>query len=69
VCSIDIHDKAFYKRVMQMLNVVKFVPDAASASESDAVLWLLSKPSQLLVFAKVANYSLPAVPSKADVEL
>ncbi len=54
---------------MQMLNVVKFVPDAASASESDAVLWLLSKPSQLLVFAKVANYSLPAVPSKADVEL
>jgi hypothetical protein len=54
--------------MIQMLNVVKFVPNAASASESDAVLWLLSKSSQLSVFAKAANYSLPATPGKADVK-
>ena len=68
VCSIDVHDKSCYKRIMQMLSVVKFVPNAASASESDAVSWLLSKSSQLSVFAKAANYSLPATPGKADVE-
>jgi hypothetical protein len=69
LCSIDIHDKSCHRRVMSMLNVVKFVPNAASASESDAVSWLLSKPSQLAVLARAANYSLPAKPSEADVAL
>lgn len=69
VCSIDIHDRTCQRRVMSMLNVVKFVPNAASASESDAVSWLLSKPSQLTVLARAANYSLPAKPSEADVAL
>ena len=54
---------------MSMLDIVKFVPNAASASESDAVSWLLSKPSQLAVLARAANYSLPAKPSEADVAL
>jgi hypothetical protein len=52
-----------------MLNVVKFVPNAAAASESDAVSWLLSQPSQLSVLAKAANCSLPAKPSEGDVKL
>ena len=71
LCSIDIHDKSCHRRVMSMLNVVKFVPNAASASESDAVSWLLSKTSQsqLAVLARAANYSLPAKPSEADVKL
>ena len=69
VCSIDIHNKSCHRRVMSMLDIVKFVPNAASASESDAVSWLLSKPSQLAVLARAANYSLPAKPSEADVAL
>ena len=69
LCSVDILDRSCHRRVMSMLNVVKFVPNAASASESDAVSWLLSKPSQLAVLARAANYSLPAKPSEADVAL
>ena len=69
ICSIVIRDKSCHRRVMSMLDVVKFVPNAASASESDAVSWLLSKPSQLAVLARVANYSLPAKPSETDVAL
>lgn len=68
-CSIDIHDKPFHRRVLKMLDVVKLVPNAASASESDAVTFLLSKPSLLSVLAKAVNYSLPDGPSSADVEL
>jgi hypothetical protein len=64
LCSIDIHDKSC---VMQMLHVVKFVPNAASASEADAIAWLLSKPSHLSTLAKAVSYDLPSNPTKADV--
>ena len=53
-------------RVMQLLNVVKFVPNAASASESDAVSWLMDHFRRLSALAEAANCSVPA--NVKDVE-
>jgi hypothetical protein len=59
-------DKALQGRVMQLLNAVKFVPGAATASESDAASWLMANPSQLSALGKAAGCSVPA--SVTDVE-
>jgi hypothetical protein len=65
-CSIVIADKALRGRIMQLLNAVKLVPNAATCSESEAVSWLMTKPSQLSALAKAAKCSVPA--TDADVE-
>ena len=65
-CCIVIADKALRGRVMQLLNAVKLVPNAATCSQSDAVSWLMTNPSQLSALAKAANCSVPATDS--DVE-
>ena len=64
-CSIVIADKALRGRIMQLLNVVKLVPNAATCSEREAVSWLMTKPSQLSALAKAAKCSVPA--TDADV--
>ena len=65
-CCIVIADKALRGRVMQLLNAVKLVPNAATCSQSDAVSWLMTNPSQLSALAKAAKCSVPA--TDADVE-
>jgi hypothetical protein len=51
---------------MQLLNVVKFVPNAATASENDAISWLMATPSHLFALARAARCNIPA--SVKDVE-
>ena len=65
-CCIVIADKALRGRVMQLLNAVKLVPNAATCSEREAISWLMTNPSQLSALAKAAKCSVPA--TDADVE-
>jgi hypothetical protein len=66
-CSIVIVDKALRSRILQLLHTtVKLIPNAATCSESDAVSWLMTKPSLLSALAKAAKCRLPA--TDADVE-
>ena len=65
-CCIIIADRALRGRVMQLLNAVKLVPNAATCSEREAVSWLMTNPSQLSSLAKAAKCSVPA--TDADVE-
>ena len=53
-------------RILQVLNAVKFVPNAATASESEALAWLMSRPPQLSALARAARCSVPA--TCADIE-
>ena len=64
-CSIVIADKTLRGRIMQLLNIVKLVPNAATCSEREAVSWLMTTPSQLSALAKAAKCSVPA--TDADV--
>ena len=66
VSPIAITDRALRSRILQLLNVVKLVPNAATASESEAIAWLMSRPPQLSVMARAARCSVPA--TGADVE-
>ena len=59
-CCIVIADKALRGRVMQLLNAVKLVPNAATCSQRDAISRLMTKPSQLSALAKAARCSVPA---------
>jgi hypothetical protein len=46
-CCIDVDkkaDKALQSRMMPLMHAVKFVPSAATASESDAAAWLMANP-------------------------
>lgn len=66
VSPIAVADRALRSRILQLLNVVKFVPHAATASESEASAWLMSKPPQLSLLAKAARCSVPV--TGADIE-
>ena len=66
VSPIAVADRALRSRILQLLHVVRFVPHAATASESEAIAWLMSRPSQLSVLARAARCSVPA--TGADVE-
>ena len=66
VSPIAVADRALRSRILQLLNVVKFVPHAATASESEASAWLMSKPPQLSLLARAARCSVPV--TGADIE-
>ena len=66
VSPIAVADRALRSRILQLLHVVKFVPHAATASESEASAWLMSKPLQLTLLAKAARCSVPV--TGADIE-
>jgi len=66
VSPIAVADRALRGRILNLLNVVKLVPNAATASESEAIAWLMSRPPQLSVLARAARCSVPA--TGADVE-
>ena len=66
VSPIIIADRALRSRILQLLHVVKFVPHAATASESEASAWLMSKPPQLSLLARAARCSVPV--TGADIE-
>lgn len=66
VSPITVADRALRNRILQFLNVVKFVPNAATASESDASAWLMSTPPQLSVLARAARCSVSD--TCADIE-
>ena len=61
--AIDNSNKALRGRVMKLLNVVKFVPNAATCSKDDAVAWLLKNPSLLSAVAKAESCGQPASPA------
>ena len=65
LCPIIISDKVLRARIMQMLEIVKLVPSAATASESDAVAWLVARPPQLSPLLRGFKCSVPA--TEADV--
>jgi hypothetical protein len=48
---------------MKLLNVVKFVPNAATCPKDDAVAWLLKNPSLLSAVAKAESCGQPASPA------
>ena len=58
--------KDLQARVMKLLNAVKLMPDVATASESDAVSWLMADASRLSALATAAGCSVPA--NVKDVE-
>jgi hypothetical protein len=66
VSPIAVADRALRNRILQILNVVKFVPNAATVSESEASAWLMSKPPQLSLLARAARCSVPV--TCADIE-
>ena len=66
VSPIVIADRALRGRILQVLNAVKYVPNAATASESEALAWLMSRPPQLSALARAARCSVPA--TCADIE-
>jgi hypothetical protein len=53
-------DRDLQARVMKLLNAMKVVPDVATASESDAVSWLMADASRLSALATAAGCSVPA---------
>ena len=62
-------DRELQVRVMKLLLVVKFVPNFATASESDAVSWLMADPwrqRRLSTLAKAVGCSVPS--TVKDVE-
>ena len=67
-CTIVIEKshRAVRGRVMKLLNVVKFVPNAATCSKDDAVAWLLKNPSLLSAIAKAESCGQPATPADFD---
>ena len=66
VSPIVITDNKLARRVLSVLNIVQKVPNAATASESEAIAWLLSSTQQLNLLARSAGCSVPA--TSADVE-
>ena len=66
VSPIVITDSKLARRVLSVLNIVQKVPNAATASESEAIAWLLSSTQQLNLLARAAGCSVPA--TSADVE-
>jgi hypothetical protein len=59
-------DRDLKDRVMKLLNAVKVVPNVATASESDAVSWLMADASRLSALATAAGCSVPA--NAKDIE-
>ena len=69
--ALDLDTKALAAGAGSLLlfwtvNAVKLVPNAATCSQSDAISWLMTNPSQLSALAKAAKCSVPA--TDADVE-
>jgi hypothetical protein len=64
--TVIINDRALRGRAMKLMNVVKFVPNAASAARGDAVTWLLSSDAQLSAIAKAESCSQPATAADID---
>ena len=64
--AVIINDKALRGRAMKLMNVVQFVPNAASAARGDAVAWLLSSDAQLSAIAKAESCSQPATAADID---
>jgi hypothetical protein len=65
--EIDVKSKAMRTRITGLVNVVKFVPNAASASREDAIAWLLSSTPQLSAIARAESCSQPATAADIDV--
>jgi hypothetical protein len=59
-------DRDLQARVMKLLNALKSMPDVATASEGDAVSWLMADASRLSALAKASGCSVPA--NVKDVE-
>ncbi len=65
-CHITFSNKIVRRRIMKLLNVVKFVPNAATCSKHDAVAWLLGSASQLKDIAKAESRSQPVIAADFD---
>jgi hypothetical protein len=52
---------------MKLLNIVKFVPNAATCPKHDAVAWLLGSSSQLKAIAKAESRSQPSTAADFDM--
>ena len=66
VSPIAVADRALRGRILNLLNIVKYVPNAATASESEALAWLMSRPPQLSLLARAARCSVPV--TCADIQ-
>jgi len=64
--TLDKSNKTLRGRIMKLLNVVKFVPNAATCPKHDAVAWLLGSASQLSAIAIAESRSQPATAADFD---
>jgi hypothetical protein len=64
-CPVIINDKALRVRVMNLVKVVKFVPNAAGATRDAAITWLLSHPHYYAQLPGLANGELCGQPVTA----
>ena len=65
--AIDTKSRAMRTRITGLVNVVKFVPNAASASRELAIAWLLSSTPHLSAIARAESCSQPATAADIDV--
>ena len=63
---VIINDRALRGRVMKLVNVVKFVPNAASAARGDAIAWMLSSAAELSAIAKAEECNQSATAADID---
>jgi hypothetical protein len=64
--AIDKFNKELRKRIVRLLNIMKFVPNVATCPQDEAVDWLLKNPTHLADFMTAVSCSQPATQGLFD---